>query len=166
MNRKSNSGFTLIELMIVVTIIGILAVIAIPKFASMVRKAHDGATKGGLGGIRSAISIYYSDMEGYFPQTIYALTNNGKYMSIFPTIYLDPYHQSYDSPGSVLDCWVTVLINDCVSASVSPENGAYEYGQPYSSGGGMTPNGDTGNVGRLWVSCSHTDSKGSDWTTY
>ena len=63
-------GFTLIELMIVVAIIGILAAIAIPKFTSMLEKSREGATKGNLGAIRSAIAIYYGDREGVWPTTI------------------------------------------------------------------------------------------------
>ena len=53
-SRKANKGFTLIELMIVVAIIGILAAIAIPKFADLIRKSNEGATKGNLGATRSA----------------------------------------------------------------------------------------------------------------
>ena len=64
MKRK---GFTLIELMIVVAIIGILAAIAIPKFAQMLEKSREGATKGNLAAIRSAVTIYYSEKEGTFP---------------------------------------------------------------------------------------------------
>lgn len=63
-------GFTLIELMIVVTIIGILASIAIPRYANMLEKSREGATKGNLGAIKSAASIYYSDTEGKWPTTL------------------------------------------------------------------------------------------------
>lgn len=78
-NRK---GFTLIELMIVVAIIGILAAIAIPKFADLIRKSNEGATKGNLGSIRSAISIYYGEMEGTYPGAWVYLTT--KYLDTIP----------------------------------------------------------------------------------
>ena len=55
--------------MIVVAIIGILAAIAIPKFADLIRKSQEGATKGSLGALRSALTIYYGDMEGVYPAT-------------------------------------------------------------------------------------------------
>ncbi|HNG46017.1 MAG TPA: prepilin-type N-terminal cleavage/methylation domain-containing protein, partial [Elusimicrobiota bacterium] len=64
------NGFTLIELMLVVAIIGLLAAIAIPKFANLVVKSREAAMKGQLGAIRSALSIYYSDNEGFYPPSI------------------------------------------------------------------------------------------------
>ena len=66
-NKKSGQGFTLIELMIVVAIIGILAAVALPKFSQMLEKSREGATKGNLAAIRSAVTIYYAEKEGTWP---------------------------------------------------------------------------------------------------
>ncbi len=67
---KSPRGFTLIELMIVVAIIGILAAIAIPRFSQMLEKSKEGQTKGSLNSIHSAIYIYYGDQKGIWPTTL------------------------------------------------------------------------------------------------
>jgi len=70
--KKNQKGFTLIELMIVVAIIGILAAVAIPKFAEMMERSRDGATKGNIGALKSAVSIYYGDHEGTYPSDLTA----------------------------------------------------------------------------------------------
>ena len=62
MNRK---GFTLIELLIVVVIIGILAAIAIPKFANTKSKAYVTAMKSDLRNLVSAQESYFSDSSAY-----------------------------------------------------------------------------------------------------
>ena len=82
---KIRRGFTLIELMIVVAIIGILAAIAIPKFADLISKAKEGSTKAALSSVRSAIQVYYGDSEGWFPtDTLACLTLNSKYIAEIP----------------------------------------------------------------------------------
>jgi prepilin-type N-terminal cleavage/methylation domain-containing protein len=62
MNRK---GFTLIELLIVVVIIGILAAIAIPKFANTKSKAYITAMKSDLRNLVSSEESYFSDSSAY-----------------------------------------------------------------------------------------------------
>ena len=61
-NRK---GFTLIELLIVVVIIGILAAIAIPKFANTKEKAYIAAMKSDLRNLVTAEEGYFSDNQDY-----------------------------------------------------------------------------------------------------
>jgi prepilin-type N-terminal cleavage/methylation domain-containing protein len=68
--RKSPQGFTLIELMIVVAIIGILAAIALPRFAQMLEKSREAQTQGNLNSIKSAAGIYYGDQKGIWPTTL------------------------------------------------------------------------------------------------
>ena len=91
---KTKKGFTLIELMIVVAIIGILAAIAIPKFADLIKKSKEGSTKGSLGALRSALTIYYGEQEGVYPSTTAArgTANETTFTNItgpFLTKYLD-----------------------------------------------------------------------------
>jgi len=142
MTKTNKKGFTLIELMIVVAIIGILAAIAIPKFAELIRKSGEGASKGNLGALRSAMSIYYGDMEGSYPTTITAMTIGGKYLSSIPTAKAPNYHP--DSAGERLE-----------SAGATNDAGGWYY-----------RNVDGTDNGNVLVNCTHTDTKGSVWTSY
>ena len=58
---KNEKGFTLIELVIIIVILGILAATAIPRFVDMTDKAEEAACKGALGGLRGGISIWYAN---------------------------------------------------------------------------------------------------------
>ena len=84
MNRK---GFTLIELLIVVVIIGILAAIAIPKFANTKEKAYIASMKSDLRNLVTAEEAYFADSVRYTDNlgTAYATTSG---VSDPPTIGL------------------------------------------------------------------------------
>ncbi|MCP3984693.1 MAG: prepilin-type N-terminal cleavage/methylation domain-containing protein [bacterium] len=74
LNRKR--GFTLIELMIVVAIIGILAAIAIPNFLRFQLRSKTGEAKTNLAGIRTAEEGYFAEYNRYLPAAVSpALTN-------------------------------------------------------------------------------------------
>ena len=62
---KSTKGFTLIELLIVVVIIGILAAIAIPKFANTKEKAYVASMKSDLRNLVTAQETYFADNVTY-----------------------------------------------------------------------------------------------------
>jgi prepilin-type N-terminal cleavage/methylation domain-containing protein len=62
---RNSKGFTLIELLIVVVIIGILAAIAIPKFANTKEKAYVAAMKSDLRNLVTAEESYFADQVSY-----------------------------------------------------------------------------------------------------
>ena len=157
-------GFTLIELMIVVAIIGILAAIAIPKFAELIRKSTEGKLKGTLGSMRSAISIYYADMEGHYAANLNSLTVSGKYLGTLPSVRVPDYH----AETTVIRHNLTPNGFGCGSA-YTIDSGEWIY---WNDDGTLCPvaTAPAGQrertQGELWVLCSHTDTKGSAWSSY
>jgi general secretion pathway protein G len=129
-NRRTQSGFTLIELIIVMTIIGILATLAIPSYVAAVKHAREAVLREDLQTMRMAIDSYTMDKQKA-PQSLDDLVQEG-YLKAIPE---DPITHSKDT-------WVTDTsdamysidetesgINDVHSGS--DEDGSD--GQPYSA---------------------------------
>ena len=73
--RNAQRGFTLIELMVVVTIVGILAGVAMVQVRNMQRKARETALQDNLSKMRTAIDNFYADKQRY-PSSLDELVPN------------------------------------------------------------------------------------------
>ena len=75
---RNQKGFTLIELLIVVVIIGILAAIAIPKFANTKEKAYVASMKSDLRNLITAQEAYFADNNSTYAASTANLGTNYK----------------------------------------------------------------------------------------
>ena len=66
-HKDDASGFTLVELLIVVVILGVLAAIAIPQFTNSTDDAKVSALDSSLSEVRAAVELYYHQHNGVYP---------------------------------------------------------------------------------------------------
>jgi type II secretory pathway pseudopilin PulG len=139
--------------MIVVAVIGILASVAMPKFASMLTKAQEGALKGNLGAIRSALTIYQADNQGQAPTCIVEPDSNVFAIALTPKYIEDVkvVKNTLHPPVNSVYCDYEMLA------------GAIHDGQGWYYDGALPADQSHGGV---WVACDHTDTLGKDWTVY
>ena len=71
MKRTVNykKGFTLIELIMIIVILGVLAAVAVPQYFNLSTSANDAAEKGVVGGVRSGLQTYFAQNKA-FPATL------------------------------------------------------------------------------------------------
>lgn len=153
--RFPRGAFTLIELMLVVAIIGLLAAIALPKFASLVEKSREAAAKGALGGMRSAINVMYLDMDAVYVSssmpgwTNYAYWLVPRYIDKIPVINLS--HLGHGKGDGVIVLPLPGTPMDAIwdSDPANPLPWFLEVNVPQSEW-----------TGRIFLNCTHTDTRG------
>ncbi len=124
---NGEGGFTLIELMIVMLIIGILASIAIPSYLASMKSAKEAVLKEDLHVMRDAIDSYTMD-KGKAPQSLDDLMQSG-YLKSIPT---DPMTHANDT-------WVTATDDTLESIDQSEPgiNDVHSGSQEASSNGSL-----------------------------
>src|SRR5579871_1429212 len=129
-HRKNQAGFTLVELMIVMAIIGVLLSVAIPSYVGAVRQAREAVLKEDLHVMRSAIDSYTADKQKA-PQSLDDLVSEG-YLKEIP---IDPMTRAKDT-------WQTETTDSLSSVDQTDpgiddvHSGSQEQGsdgQPYSA---------------------------------
>ena len=123
--KKSRlSGFTLIEVMTVIAIIGILATLAIPTYRKSVIRAKESSLRQSLFVLRDVIDQYYAD-HGQYPDTLDDLAEK-KYIRDIP---VDPFTKSKDT-------WILIPPESGESGGIydvhSGSNKISLYGTPYN----------------------------------
>ncbi|VAX21417.1 hypothetical protein MNBD_NITROSPINAE01-39 [hydrothermal vent metagenome] len=106
---KSKKGFTLVELLIVVAIIGVLAAIAVPAFSSYRAKAFCSAIQADLANIAIGQESYYYENETYLPTTQVGQTSN------IPTFTWSPGVTLTASAGNITSWSVTADHPNCLT---------------------------------------------------
>lgn len=101
LNQK---GFTLVELVIIIVILGILAAVAIPKYQDITTEAKEAAARASLGSIRSGITIFYANQAVKTGTAIWPLQNqletSGTVME--QTLPKNPYQAVVNAPDSIV----------------------------------------------------------------
>jgi prepilin-type N-terminal cleavage/methylation domain-containing protein len=140
--HRREKGFTLIELMIIVAILAVLMLIAVPKFGNLIRKANEAGTRGHLASIRSAIRLYYMEMEQVYPANFMALRQAGaKFINGSTPLYTGVHP-------------VSDTVDDLPALNGTLDEGRWGY---VESGP---------DLGHFWVVCTHEDSTGTPWSRY
>lgn len=74
--RSSEDGFTLVELMVVIVILGILSAVGMVQMSGATRKARDAGTKTNMHAFQTVVEIYAVNYNGNYPKTVEQLSQD------------------------------------------------------------------------------------------
>ncbi len=148
LNRKAQKGFTLIELMIVVAIIGILAAIAIPNFLRFQLKSKSSEGKVNIAAIRTAEESYLAEFGVYVATVLVPSTGSpGSQKAVFdiPTAGADFDQLGFAPEGNVFFQYGVAIAGNAYSISAAADidldatNQAWGYVKPDNAAATATP---------------------------
>jgi prepilin-type N-terminal cleavage/methylation domain-containing protein len=126
MSRRS-SGFTLIELMIVVVVIGVLAAIAIPNFVALQMRAREGSTKANMHTLQMGAEDYAVQNNSFYADNVSSL------IPLLPggnPMFKNPFDESFGSGNAWLNSgWANPLTSGSTKAGIVAyaDSAAYRY---------------------------------------
>jgi type II secretion system protein G len=103
---RNQKGFTLMELMIVIVIIGVLAAVGVPAYKGYTDRAKKAACDAQIKTVKTAVGMYYAD-EGEYPDGLTA-TNLGEYIENITDLITCPADSAteytYDEDTGAVTC--------------------------------------------------------------
>jgi len=102
--RRGEKGFTLMELLIVIAILGVLAAVLVPRMGSFLSSGQVAAANTEVANVETAALAYYADVEGWPNDTNTTGSNNSLMDGPGTEVYLSKaavYNYLYDSDGKV-----------------------------------------------------------------